>query len=92
MGERFPFLSFSFGWGKKKDNKDSARWERKEKRYLINELQHLRGGALAAGGGGPAVTPGSCSGLRAWDADMSVSPHDVPCLLGQVGSQPKPRH
>lgn len=80
------FLFFLFPLvGKRKDNKDSERWRRKERRDLINELQHLRRGGLAAGAGGSGV----CSALT--DADgffPCFTLHGVPDLQGQGRAQP----
>lgn len=80
------FLFFLFPLvGGKKDNKDRERCRRKERRDLINELQHLRRGGLTAGGG----DSGLCSALM--DADgffLCFTPHGVPGLQGQGRAQP----
>lgn len=84
----FLFFLFPLVGEKKRYNKGSEKWRRKERRDLINELQHLRRGALTAGGGDSGVllsTP--------W---MQIAffpiftPHSVPGLQGQGRAQPKP--
>lgn len=51
----FLFFLFPLVGEKNTDNKDSERWRRKERRDVINELQHLRRDGPAAGGGGSGV-------------------------------------